>query len=207
MLTTAPLTLDDEFEKIIVGILNQGYGYSDHILSQQEIQDLTQTFEYRQQAGEFRPAAVGHQADRQVLTEIRGDQICWLAEGTLLPAEIAYFHKIQALIAYFNRTCYLGLLDAEFHYAEYPTGTFYKRHLDRFRTNSRRKLSVICYLNQSWQPDEGGQLILYPAENQIESILPIAGRLVCFESDTLEHEVLPATRPRRSITGWLRSSG
>lgn len=207
MLTTAPLTLDDEFEKIIVGILNQGYGYSDDILSQPELQALTETFEYRQQAGEFRPAAVGHQADRQVLTEIRGDQICWLAEEALLSAEITYFHKIQALIAYFNRTCYLGLLDAEFHYAEYPTGTFYKRHLDRFRSHSRRKLSVICYLNQSWQPDEGGQLILYPAENQIESILPIAGRLVCFESDTLEHEVLPATRPRRSITGWLRSSG
>lgn len=205
MLTTAPLTLDDEFEKIIVGILNQGYGYSDDILSQPELQALTETFESRQQAGEFRPAAVGHQADRQILTEIRGDLICWLAEEALLPAEIAYFHKIQALIAYFNRTCYLGLLDAEFHYAEYPTGTFYKRHLDRFRSHSRRKLSVICYLNQSWQPDEGGQLILYPAENQIESILPIAGRLVCFESDTLEHEVLPATRPRRSITGWLRT--
>ena len=58
MLTTAPLTLDDEFEKIIVGILNQGYGYSDHILSQQEIQALTQTFEARQQAGEFRPTAI-----------------------------------------------------------------------------------------------------------------------------------------------------
>lgn len=205
MLTIAPSTLDDEFEKIIVGILNQGYGYSDHILSQQEIQTLTQTFEKRQQAGEFRPAAVGNQSDKRVLTEIRGDQICWLAEDSLLPAEVAYFTKIQSLIAYFNRTCYLGLLDAELHYAEYPAGTFYKRHLDRFRTDSRRKLSVICYLNEDWKPDEGGQLILYPAENQIESILPLGGRLVCFESDKLEHEVLPAIRPRRSITGWLRT--
>lgn len=205
MLTAAPPTLDDEFEKIIVGILNHGYGYSDHILSQTELQALTQTFEYRRQAGEFRPAAVGNRADKQILTEIRGDQICWLSEEALLPAEMTYFHKIQALIAYFNRTCYLGLLDAELHYAEYPVGTFYKRHLDRFKTDSRRKLSVICYLNQSWQADEGGQLVLFPTENQIENILPIGGRLVCFESDTLEHEVLPALRPRRSITGWLRT--
>jgi SM-20-related protein len=34
-------------------------------------------------------------------------------------------------------------------------------------------------------------------------ILPQAGKLVCFRSDQIEHEVLPATRPRMSITGWM----
>ncbi|MDQ2656958.1 MAG: 2OG-Fe(II) oxygenase, partial [Bacteroidota bacterium] len=34
-------------------------------------------------------------------------------------------------------------------------------------------------------------------------ILPVLGRMVCFRSDQLEHEVLPATRPRLSLTGWL----
>jgi SM-20-related protein len=34
-------------------------------------------------------------------------------------------------------------------------------------------------------------------------ILPLAGRLVCFRSDQIEHEVLPATRERLSLTGWL----
>ncbi len=205
MITTAPLTLDDEFEKIIDGILTQGFGYSDAILDSEEITGLLETFGNRQKAGEFCPAAVGNQAEKQILTQIRGDQICWLAEETLRTAEAAFFAKIKLLIEYFNRTCYLGLLDAEFHYAEYPVGTFYKRHLDRFKSDSRRKLSVICYLNQDWQSNEGGQLVLYPAENQIESILPIAGRLVCFESDKLEHEVLSAVRSRRSITGWLRT--
>jgi SM-20-related protein len=33
--------------------------------------------------------------------------------------------------------------------------------------------------------------------------LPLAGRLVCFRSDMIEHEVLPATRTRMSITGWM----
>lgn len=206
MISASVQSLEDEFEKIIEGILSRGYGYSDAILDSTEVDALSQAFEQRRQAGGFRPAAVGHQAGKQILTEIRGDVICWLTEGNLLPAEAAYFAKIQSLIAYFNRTCYLGLLDAEFHYAEYPVGTFYKRHLDRFRTDSRRKLSVICYLNEDWQPNEGGQLILYPAENQIESILPLGGRLVCFESDKLEHEVLTALRARRSITGWLRTS-
>jgi SM-20-related protein len=198
-------TLEDEFEKIIGGILTRGFGYSDSVFQSHEIAGLIATFGRRRKADEFHPAAVGNQAEKQVLTQIRGDQICWLAEETLLPAEAAFFAQIKLLIEYFNRTCYLGLLDAEFHYAEYPVGAFYKRHLDRFKTDSRRKLSVICYLNEDWQPDEGGQLILYPTENQIESILPIGGRLVCFESDKLEHEVLSATRTRRSITGWLRT--
>ena len=207
MITGTLPTLEGEFEKIIEGILDQGFGYSDAMMGSEEMAALVAAFENRQKANEFRPAAVGHQADKQILTAIRGDQICWLSEDTLLPAEAAFFAKIKSLIEYFNRTCYLGLLDAEFHYAEYPVGTFYKRHLDRFKTDSRRKLSVICYLNENWQPDEGGQLILYPTENQIESIVPRGGRLVCFESDKLEHEVLSATRPRRSITGWLRVRG
>jgi SM-20-related protein len=32
--------------------------------------------------------------------------------------------------------------------------------------------------------------------------VPEAGRLVCFRSDLIEHEVLPATRERYSLTGW-----
>jgi SM-20-related protein len=33
--------------------------------------------------------------------------------------------------------------------------------------------------------------------------LPLAGRLVCFRSDQIEHEVIAATRERRSLTGWM----
>lgn len=199
------VALEAEFEKIIDGILTQGYGFSDAILDADEIRALRASFEQRQNGGEFRQAAVGHQADKQVVTAVRGDVICWLSEDNPLPAEAAYFGKIQALIEYFNRTCYLGLTDAELHYAEYPVGTFYKRHLDRFRTDSHRKLSIICYLNDNWQAHEGGELVIFPTGRAPENILPIGGRLICFESDQLEHEVLPAIRPRRSITGWLRT--
>lgn len=199
------ISLEGEFEKIIDGILTQGYGFSDCILSQDEVLALNEAFDLRQHTGQFRPAAIGNQAGKQILTEIRGDLICWLPEEGQFPIETAYFARIQSLIEYFNRTCYLGLLNSELHYAEYPVGAFYKRHLDRFKTDSHRKLSVICYLNENWQPQDGGQLVLYPADNQIEIVQPIAGRLVCFESDRLEHEVLAASRARRSITGWLRT--
>jgi SM-20-related protein len=61
---------------------------------------------------------------------------------------------------------------------------------------------VICYLNENWKAEEGGQLRIYEETNQID-VLPEAGRLVCFRSDKLEHEVLPASRARLSLTGWI----
>ena len=61
---------------------------------------------------------------------------------------------------------------------------------------------MICYLNPDWKPEEGGQLRMYLEEAQLDT-LPLAGRLVCFRSDQIEHEVLPATRERLSLTGWM----
>lgn len=94
------------------------------------------------------------------------------------------------------------------HFAVYPEGTFYKRHLDVFQHTRARKISVICYLNFDWVPEDGGQLRIYlPQEDGTEQqvdLLPLAYRLVCFNSQSLEHEVLPARRRRYSITGWLK---
>ncbi|WP_397474496.1 2OG-Fe(II) oxygenase [Pusillimonas sp.] len=43
-----------------------------------------------------------------------------------------------------------------------------------------------------------------PAEASAAKLLPQAGRLVLFRSDTIPHEVLPARRVRWSLTGWYR---
>jgi SM-20-related protein len=63
-------------------------------------------------------------------------------------------------------------------------------------------LSVICYLNDQWKTEDRGSLLLYLPDGPLD-ILPISGRLVCFRSDQIEHEVQPATRERLSLTGWL----
>lgn len=196
------------FEPIIDGILNEGYGVVDGFLSGPEMQALAQRLHQRRAEGQFKAAGIGNQ---QVTVEkqIRGDEIHWLDQADATPEEAVYLARINEFIQYVNRTCYLGLQDAELHYALYPPGTFYKRHLDRFRTDSRRKLSVICYLNIDWQETDGGQLAIYLPNDEgterVETILPVGGRLVCFESDRLEHEVLPATRERLSVTGWLKT--
>ncbi|RYF65412.1 MAG: oxidoreductase, partial [Cytophagaceae bacterium] len=199
MIDTEPL-----FEALIDGILEAGYGVVDSFLSPDEVVALRKQLQQRQAAGQFREAGIGS-GQAAVEKAIRGDEILWLDSETATPEETAFLERIDQFIGYVNRTCYLGLRDSELHYARYPVGTFYKRHLDRFRSDSRRRLSVICYLNDAWQPTDGGQLAVYVPEadggEQTKFIDPIGGRLVCFDSGLLEHEVLPATRDRLSITG------
>ncbi|AUD05078.1 2OG-Fe(II) oxygenase [Spirosoma pollinicola] len=200
----------NSFETIINGILNDGYGITDNFITPDEVTALAYQLHQRWEAGKFKAAGTGNQ---QVSVEnaVRGDEILWLDEATTTPIEVAFLLRINEFVAYVNQTCYLGLCDVEFHYALYPTGTFYKRHLDQFRSDSRRKLSVICYLNTDWHEADGGQLAIYLPGiiNDLErriTISPIGGRLVCFESGLLPHEVLPATHERLSVTGWLKTA-
>lgn len=181
----------------------------DNFLSSAEAAALRSCLHNRYEAGQFRSAGIGNQ-QVAVETAIRGDEILWLDETTAIPEEAAFLQRIGQFVQYVNQTCYLGLRESEFHYALYPTGTFYKRHLDRFRSDSRRKLSVICYLNVDWQETDGGQLALYLPETdgseRLVTVAPLGGRLVCFDSGQLVHEVLPATRERLSLTGWLKTA-
>ncbi|WP_460982540.1 2OG-Fe(II) oxygenase [Spirosoma fluminis] len=197
------------FEPIIDSITTDGYGIHDNFLTADEVTALATRLRERRQAGQFRAAAIGNQ-QVTVESQIRGDEILWLDADTATPEETAFLQRIGEFVDYVNQTCYLGLRDYEFHYALYPPGTFYKRHLDQFRSDSRRKLSVICYLNTDWQESDGGQLALYVPEpdgtEKTLTIAPLGGRLVCFESGRLEHEVLPATRERLSVTGWLKTA-
>ena len=108
-----------------------------------------------------------------------------------------------------NRRCFFGLKSFEGHFARYPVGSFYKRHLDQFHAVPHRIVTVILYLNDSWTEADGGQLRMYfPQEDgseRVEDVLPLGGRLVVFLSEEIPHEVLPTHKERISITGWLRN--
>src|SRR5690606_21004433 len=132
----------------------------------------------------------------------RGDYIHWLDKNTAPQEILVYFNRVDQLMSYLNRALFLSLKDYEIHMTVYPVGAYYKRHLDQFRKDDHRKLSIICYLNEDWQESDGGQLRIYLPDGSID-VLPLAGRLVCFRSDQLEHEVLPAKRERKSLTGWI----
>ena len=69
--------------------------------------------------------------------------------------------RFETLRLELNRELQLGLLDFECHFAVYPPGAFYRRHLDRFATDDRRTLSCVLYLNDAWSAQDGGALRLH----------------------------------------------
>lgn len=154
--------------------------------------------------GTFQAAGVGRGLP-EMRSDIRGDRILWVEEpeaGTALEAALA---RMEALRRAVNQALYLGLFDLEVHFAVYPPGGGYQRHLDRFRDDDRRTLTVILYLNEGWRREDGGLLRFWPepAGEPLE-ILPAGGTLVAFLSDRFWHEVTPARRERLSLTGWFR---
>jgi SM-20-related protein len=154
--------------------------------------------------GEFSKAGIGRQEAFNVRPEIRSDKIFWLDENDLSTNQKLYFNFINELKENINRNFFLSLKTFEAHFAGYPKGSFYKKHLDQFQTHRNRLISVILYLNFNWNEEYGGKLRIYLSENNYEDILPEAGTLVCFRSDLIYHEVLPCTKERFSLTGWLR---
>ncbi len=198
------------FERIISDLLSKHFSVVDSFFSEEEVTTLRNCLLLRYHDDAFKKSAIGNKTNENIITSIRGDYIYWLDERTINEAEKVFFNKINALISYLNKTCFLGILHKEFHYAIYPKGTFYKRHLDTFMNDDRRKLSFVCYLNDSyWRKENGGELVIYTQENKTETahtIHPLPGRVVVFESQLLEHEVKQVKQSERySITGWLKT--
>ena len=159
--------------------------------------------------GMFRNAAVGKGDQKQVRTEIRSDEVLWMDSDNLSPLQASYWEKIDQIRQVLNQRCFLGLRSFEGHFARYPIGSFYKRHLDQFHAVPHRVVTVILYLNDSWSKEDEGALRMYfPQEDgteHVQDVLPLGGRLVVFLSGEIPHEVLPTKKERISITGWLRN--
>jgi len=194
--------LQFQIEKIADGIAENSYAIVDHFLSVSEVDDILNTDAFKNAKLQFKKAGIGKQKDKQINEGIRGDYIQWIEPQSATAPIALYLNRLQELARYLNRSLFLSLKDSEIHMTLYPIGTFYKRHLDQFKSDDHRKISIICYLNKDWMQEEGGQLVLHLPEEKKE-ILPSAGKIVCFRSDLIEHEVMPATRERLSVTGWL----
>ncbi len=197
------------YESIISDLMEQQYCVVEDFFSAEEVFALRNSLLEKYEEDNFKKAAIGNRLNETIEKSVRGDFIFWLNESEANPAEKQFFLKINNMVSYLNKTCFMGILHKEFHYALYPKGTFYKRHLDTFQNDDRRKLSMVCYLNEeNWQPEFGGELVLYLNENGREvekTIYPFPGRMVIFESQILEHEVKPVEQKRLSITGWLKT--
>ena len=192
-----------DFARLITDLTSQGWSLARDFLAPEAIVALAAEARALSEAGALQPASVGRGPGAEVRAEIRRDQIRWLDESSPTPAETHYWARIEALRRTLNRELFLGLESFEAHYAVYPPGSFYRRHLDRFATADERSISCSLYLNADWKPGDGGELRLDLAHEAVE-ITPQMNTLVIFRSDEIWHEVRPAARVRFSLTGWFR---
>jgi len=190
------------FDSIADNLAERGFATADQFLSQKEVTDILSLEDFKNGRENFKKAGIGKNHNLQINEAVRGDYIRWVDKNSSPAPLQKYLDRIHQLIEFLNQTLFLSLKDHEIHMTIYPSGAYYKRHLDQFKKDDHRKLSLICYLNQDWTREHGGELRMYLPDGPLD-ILPIEGRLVCFRSDQIEHEVLPATRDRLSLTGWL----
>lgn len=136
---------------------------------------------------------------------IRNDSIFWLdAKSDMLKTiDHEALRQIQLLTEALKNYFRISLTKFECHYSVYPAGHFYKKHIDATAENNKRIFSFVIYLNNTWQPTDGGDLLGYEQEQILFKILPQAGKMILFKSN-LEHEVLTTYKTRYSLTGWIR---
>jgi len=193
---------DASFVSVADRLESAGYAVWPGFLPAAEVLALQEHALGRLAAGDFHPAAVGSGEGRRVRPDVRGDDILWVSSPDCA-AEQRLLARLEQLRLTLNRELSLGLFELECHYAAYPPGAAYARHLDRFVTDASRVVSCIVYLNPGWSAADGGALRLHVGDGTVD-VLPEGGTLATFLSERFWHEVLPATRLRLSLTGWFR---
>lgn len=213
-----PLLSDRTIDAIIDTLSAQQYCVIDQFLPSDLVEALRTIALDQQQQGLMHQAGTSQSAVSN--PKLRGDQIAWLEANDAHPAIQDYLTLMAQVQQAANRQLMMGLDSFETHFAIYPAGSSgYATHIDQFRQHREqaapgaRALTSIIYLNDAWPEDAGGALRLYldehaqtPAQDARHiDILPTGGRLVLFLSARFWHEVLPATLPRVSVTGWFKT--
>jgi len=188
---------------LLTDLAQRGWSEQRSFLPDAWVASLRDEAERQWEAGEYHRAGVGSGDEHRVASEVRGDSVRWLDPRTARPTQRAYLDLLELLRVEVNRNLFLGLFEVEAHASRYPPGAHYDRHLDRFVGSDARVLTCVLYLNDAWQPDDGGELSLETPAGELR-VLPRAGTLASFVTEGMWHAVLPATRPRQSITTWFR---
>ena len=152
----------------------------------------------------FTSAGVGRGERFQQNNQIRSDRILWFDDSDETEQLLSLRLCLKQVRETLNRELFAGLQSFEGHFAVYPAGGFYKRHVDSFKDDDSRSVSFILYLNPNWRPGDGGELLLELDDGRDYTVHPKSGTVVMFDSRKFAHEVLPSIAERRSFTGWFK---
>lgn len=183
---------------LIDSLSSHGWFVWDDFLDKSHIEAIKQSI-----PDNLQDARIGRRNSLQGNKSIRGDLTLWLDPEMSDPIA-SYMQKMEEIREKLNSECYLGLRDFETHFCRYPSGAFYKKHIDNARDQNRRKITTVLYMNDSWELGDGGELVMYDGkDNELLKLEPLAGRMIFFMSEEFPHEVLPTHTQRESIAGWF----
>ena len=173
-------------------------------LSKESLIETRADFDEIQRSGGFVRASTGQGKDKEI-RDLRRDEVYWIDNADTNPVQNRLLNKLDLLKTELNRTLFLGITHFEGHYSAYPSGGFYRRHLDCFHKDDARIVTLVLYLNRNWKSADGGNLRIYDKDSYTD-VDPHGGTLVCFLSRESEHEVLENHEPRSSFTGWFKAN-
>lgn len=197
---------DAAIARLVDGLADHGWAGIPALADRDEVRAIRSAAEDSFARGEFEAARIGIEGAPKRHGEVRGDSIRWIDDGQPPDALRPYFAFLDGLRLALNRGLYLGVDEYEGHFARFPPGAGYQRHLDSVPGRGRRLVSCVLYLNEQWTPGDGGELAVYDAEDEqreIARVEPTAGAFAAFLSESLPHAVLPAAAERWTLTGWL----
>lgn len=176
------------------------YVIIDQFIHQELFADIWAFFQSSRPA--FTKAGIGALENNTIRHDVRGDHTYWLDRNRDKQLE-QYWTLVDETMHIFKRYCFLSLSGYEFHLASYPPGAQYEKHLDQFNNRNNRMITIVIYLNQSWQSGDGGELEIYLEDDTSIIVEPRAARCVMFKSAEIPHRVRQSVRDRHSLTGWL----
>ncbi|WP_404299509.1 2OG-Fe(II) oxygenase [Halomonas sp.] len=200
-----PALAPEALPQLIDALVEQGWYLGTEVLDGDLCAELHSELQTLADHDVLEAAGIGRGRELQLRRDIRGDAIHWLDRKSL--AQRRYLNAMEDVQQALNQALFLGLFEYEAHFAHYPTGAFYRKHLDSFRGRANRVVSTVGYLNPDWPSDGGGEMVIYAPDNpacEVARVRPAAGTFVCFLADSVPHEVLPTRLPRASIAGWFR---
>ncbi|MBL4608263.1 MAG: 2OG-Fe(II) oxygenase [Pseudomonadales bacterium] len=191
------------FERIAQDLQTKGYSINPSALPLDLAGSLS-THIQQLAANKFNPAGIGRKQAHKLSDVVRSDKICWITDETTVGGD--WLNWTSELQQFLNRRLFMGLFSFESHFAHYAPGDFYKKHLDAFKGDANRVLSLVVYLNHNWSEEDGGELVMYVDEHDETGfkVNPYLGTVVIFLSEEFPHAVLPSIRDRYSIAGWFR---
>ena len=193
------------YRQLVDNIHQQGFHLIDDFLAPMYAEALRGLALDLAERGQYEQGKIGSSQQSVNNQTIRRDQRYWLDERSGNDTITAYFQAMSAISTALNQQLFLGLSDFETHFAIYPPGAFYKKHVDQFNNNNDRRISCVYYLNENWQEHYGGYLRLYDHDDSLlADVMPTGNRLICFRSD-LPHEVCETRQTRLSIAGWMKA--